>query len=402
MSSMACGNGICRLILATTAATILTLSAFPSVVEGRGVLHDETADFRPHALANVYSNPVIADHILADPVVLRMNGTFYLYSTGDVSREDTPQSGMPDGMETIIFSSAEARRAYASSSPVNGGRTDCGYRVFVSEDLINWRRGPVVFAPPDHLCGNWAPHVWHDKSSGFIYMYYTHRESVGVARASSPMGPFENAKMLVDRAIDPFLLVDDDLGLFLYVVNIPQSHISVQKMVSPTELDPNSTAKVVLEHEDIPWECHGGQINEAPWVFRHNGTFYMLYSGSFFNVDFYAVGYATASRPDEAFTRNYELNPIMHRTDTVHGPGHVAVVYDDANEPWLVYHQKMEAVKMGQDRRICIDRLVIEPDGRLAVNVTRGENVVGPLINSSRIYPGPEMFLELEAQLAAL
>ena len=65
--------------------------------------------------ADNYRNPVI-DENLADPVVIHHDGTDYLYATGEV----------------------------------NG---DNGYRVYTSDDLVNWERGAVVFQP----C---QPHVW--------------------------------------------------------------------------------------------------------------------------------------------------------------------------------------------------------------------------------------------------
>ena len=108
--------------------------------------------------AETYRNPVIDDN-LADPVVIRHDGTFYLYATGEV-------------------------------------QGDNGYRVYTSEDLVNWQRGPVVFQPGQrHI---WAPDVWRDPDSGRFYLYYTANQTVGVAAAEGPLGPFSVRRKLFD------------------------------------------------------------------------------------------------------------------------------------------------------------------------------------------------------------
>ena len=68
-----------------------------------------------------YRNPVI-DENLADPAVIRHDGTYYLYATGEV-----------DG--------------------------DNGYRVYMSADLVNWKRGPVVFRPGQRHVAARARHL---------------------------------------------------------------------------------------------------------------------------------------------------------------------------------------------------------------------------------------------------
>ena len=120
--------------------------------------------------AETYRNPVI-DNNLADPAVIRHDGTYYLYATGEV-----------DG--------------------------DNGYRVYTSSDLVNWKRGPVVFQPGErHI---WAPDVWRDPDSGRFYLYYTANRTVGVADAEGPLGPFTVRRKLFDSAIDAHLFRDDD------------------------------------------------------------------------------------------------------------------------------------------------------------------------------------------------
>jgi beta-xylosidase len=277
--------------------------------------------------AETYQNPVIDDN-LADPVVVRHEGKYYLYATGEV-----------DG--------------------------DSGYRVYTSSDLVNWKRGPVVFRPGQrHI---WAPDVWRDANTGRFYLYYTANGTVGVADAEGPLGPFSVRKKLFDRAIDAHLFRDNDGKLYLYVVQLPGFRITVQPMASPTE--PAGEPKVVLQPES-EWEICNGRVTEGPWMIQHDGRYYLLYSGSGAQTPDYAVGYATSASPLGPFTRA-EHNPIMHRADGLFGPGHGCAIRDQDGQWWFVYHQK-RTDRREWDRFICLDPLRFDGQGRLFCEATRG------------------------------
>jgi len=283
--------------------------------------------------AGTHHNPVI-DENLADPAVIRHDGTYYLYATGEV-----------DG--------------------------DNGYRVYTSADLVNWKRGPVVFRPDQrHI---WAPDVWRDPVSGRFYLYYTANMTVGVADAEGPLGPFTVRKKLFDNAIDAHLFRDDDGRLYLYFVQLPGFRITVQPMASPTEL--SGEPKAVLQPQS-DWETRNGHVTEGPWLIKHKGRYYLLYSGSGADTPDYAVGYATSTSPLGPYTRA-EHNPILHRSDGLFGPGHGSAIRDGGGQWWFVYHQKRTA-RREWDRFICIDPLRFDEQGRLHGRATRGEIMIGP------------------------
>ncbi len=283
-----------------------------------------------------YSNPIIPGN-LADPTVIRHQDVFYLYATGEV-----------DG--------------------------DNGTRVYTSSNLVDWTAGPVVFRPGEpHV---WAPDVWRDPVSGTFYLYYTVSETVGVARSTSPLGPFEIVRKFHDRAIDAHLFRDDDGSLYLYYVQFPGFRISVQHMKSPTEPDGEPT--VILRPES-DWEIRAGRVTEGPWIIKRNQTYYLLYSGSGANTPDYAVGYATSSSPTGPFTRSPD-NPIVHRSSQIFGPGHGCAVQDDAGQWWHVYHQKRND-RVEWDRFICLDPLVFAEDGALTGSTSRGTPQPGPAVH---------------------
>lgn len=273
-----------------------------------------------------YRNPVIDDN-LADPAVILHEGTYYLYATGEV-------------------------------------HGDRGYRVYTSGDLVHWKRGPVVFEPSQpHI---WAPDVWRDPDSGRFYLYYTANQTVGVADAAGPLGPFTIRRKLFDRAIDAHLFRDDDGRLYLYFVQLPGFRITVQPMANPTE--PAGEARVVIQPES-DWETRNGHVTEGPWMIKHAGRYYLIYSGSGADTPDYAVGYATSASPLGPFTRARN-NPIIQRAEGLFGPGHGCAVRDREGKWWHVYHQKRTA-RIEWDRFICLDPLWFDEEGLLHGRATR-------------------------------
>ena len=290
--------------------------------------------------APTYQNPLMPGN-LADPAVIRHEGTYYLYATGEV-----------DG--------------------------DNGTRVYTSTNLVNWQPGPVVFRPGQpHV---WAPDVWRDPSSGRWFLYYTVNQTVGVADADGPLGPFTVRKKFFDQAIDAHLFRDDDGQLFLYYVQFPGFRITVQPMASPTE--PAGERKVVLQPE-TEWEKRTGHVTEGPWMIKRGGRYYLVYSGSGADTPNYAVGYAVADNPMGPFTRAPH-NPILHRSDGLFGPGHGCAVQDDAGRWWHVYHQK-NTERVEWSRFIALDPLWFDQLGRLYGTATRGTSQPAPMVSASPV-----------------
>jgi beta-xylosidase len=279
------------------------------------------------APAPTYENPILPGN-LADPAVIRHDGVYYLYATGEV-----------DG--------------------------DNGTRVYTSTNLVQWERGPVVFRPGQpHV---WAPDVWRDADSGRFYLYYTVNQTVGVAEADGPRGPFRLVRKFFDRAIDAHLFRDDDGALYLYFVQLPGFRISVQPMANPTE--PRGEPRVILQPES-DWEKRAGHVTEGPWMIKRQNRYYLIYSGSGADTPDYAVGYATADKPLGPFTRAAH-NPIVQRAQGLFGPGHGCAIEDADGRWWHIYHQKRHD-RVEWDRFICIDPLWFDQGGNLYGRATRG------------------------------
>ncbi len=282
-----------------------------------------------------YVNPVI-DH-LADPSVLFHEGMYYLYPTGGVAG---------------------------------------GYRVYTSRDLVHWEPGPAVYRREGARV--MAPDVWKDPDSGRFYLYWTVNEEVGAAVADSPLGPFEDVRSFVSRAIDGHLFRDEDGRLYLYYVKFPGFKITVQPMKSPTE--PQGRPVVILQPES-DWEMRQDKVTEGPWMLKQNQQYYLLYSGTHTKSPDYAIGYAVADSPMGPFRRAVN-NPIVRREGHVFGPGHGSVIKDGRGQMWLVYHQK-RTDQLDFDRFVCIDPIGFDEQGLLVGKASRGVPRPAPITTES-------------------
>jgi beta-xylosidase len=306
--------------------------------------------FAPPQDGKTYRNPVIANpprvH-LADPTVLKSGGKYYLYPTESTA----------------------------------GGTS--AYDAYISDDLVHWTlHGPVFRVPQGGL---WAPDVFQDPAvgDGKVYLYYTadapgdrgDLKVIGVAVGNSPLGPFEDKGVLYRNAIDAHLFRDPASGsLFLYFVNYDDGGaIHVVRMKDPLTPEGKSTR---LFGASEPWETHGGNISEGPWMLVHDGRYYLMYSGSGAMEPEYAIGYATADSPMGPFTK-YAGNPIAKAAGSVIGPGHHSVTTGPDGRLWMLYHQKLSR-RRAFDRFVAIDPLWFDSEGVLHTRLSRGTDEPGP------------------------
>lgn len=290
-----------------------------------------------------YKNPIITAGNPADPDVLEVDGVYYLYAT-------------------------------------THGR---GYDVLTSTDLVNWEPQGSAFDTPRG--GAWAPDLFHhQRGDGKFYLYYTDdnpehndgpfRKQIGVAVADSPLGPFEDRRVLAKGSIDAHLYQDDDGQLYLYYADISDGFkIMVQPMADP--VTPAGDARQVL-HPTEPWEMAAGEVTEGPFILKRQGTYYLMYSGSGANSPHYAIGYATSKSPLGPF-KKYAGNPIAQRREGLYGPGHHCVVEGPDGRLWMFYHQKWND-RVNWGRFIAIDPLWFDDEGVLHARVTRGTEEPAP------------------------
>ncbi|MBW2466556.1 MAG: glycoside hydrolase family 43 protein [Deltaproteobacteria bacterium] len=296
-----------------------------------------------------YTNPVLVETFfinreapdnfsgvlgIGDPTVLFHEGSYYLYPTGD----------------------------------------NRGYDVYVSADLVNWRKGPRVFYSNEP--GTWAPDVFYDKRDRKFYLYYTVNGRIGVAVSDRPDRVFHDLGILIENAIDAHMFVDDDSRYYLYYVQYPDFKIHVQPMASPVRKQGEA---ILLLQATEPWERKQTVLTEAPWMLKHRGMYYLLYSAGAADSADYAIGYATAETPIGPFVKN-SANPLIKKGRNIYGPGHCSVTRDRAGQLWMVYHQQKDGSR-GWNRIICIDPLWFDDQGELHGKATRGVPLPVPIKN---------------------
>jgi beta-xylosidase len=299
-------------------------------------------------VGKTYTNPVLVETVMinrgepdyfngvlgiGDPTVVAHQGKYYLYPTGD----------------------------------------NHGYDVYVSEDLVSWQKGARVFQTVEP--GVWAPDVFYNEADKLFYLYYTVNGRIGVATADRPDGVFKDQGTLIKGAIDGHMFVDDDGKYYLYYVEYPGFRIHVQPMASPVQ---KKDYPVRLIQATDAWEKQQAALTEAPWMLKHRGIYYLLYSASGADTQDYAIGYATAKSPLGPFTK-YKGNPIIMKGGNIFGPGHCSVTRTPNGQLWMVYHQQKNA-RRGWNRIICIDPLWFDEKGILHGKATRGEARPAPMV----------------------
>lgn len=281
-----------------------------------------------------YYNPTLLPDI-ADPYVLLHEGTYYLYGTN--TAPNMPQ----------------------------------GFKVYTSTDLVNWQEQENYALSSEDSWGNnrfWAPEVI--EKNGTFYMYYAVEERLAIATSDSPLGPFvqdiQQPLHLNTPEIDAHIFTDDDGKSYMYFVRFNNNnHILVAEMNEDMKSIKEDTIQFVFaptQNWELSPKAPAAKINEGPFVIKHNGTYYMTYSGNHFESPDYGVGYATAPTPTGPWTK-YEYNPIMKSNTLVPGAGHHSLIYSpDGTELFMVYHTHY-GVGQTNPRKLAIDRVQFVPQG---------------------------------------
>lgn len=262
-----------------------------------------------------YLNPVAEG---ADPFILLDAGKYYLYSTNEVNR---------------------------------------GYRCWSSDDLVNWEdRGMALSREDVQGDGSfWAPEVL--QKDGRYYMVYTADAHIGIAVSDSPLGPFRqtNRSFLSNRnAIDGDLFLDDDGQLYLYYVRFDGGNVIYGTRMNGDLSAMDEENEVCLLRAEEAWETEDGRIAEGPFMLKHNGKYYLTYSANDYRCPGYAVGYAVSDSPLGPF-RKYEGNPILHKTETVHGTGHHSFTTSRNGRQLICVYHCHRSTEEVHPRMVCID-----------------------------------------------
>lgn len=302
------------------------------------------------AAQSVFTNPVLSSPDgVADPFLLKWNGEYYLYTTGN---------------------------------PL---------RAYHSTDLVEWEEiSPVLSGSDDPDAWNqtdvWAPEVVY--RNGTFYLYYSATRAsddwrvseearrVGVATSDSPRGPFvdSGAPVTPGWGIDGHVFREPNTGQdylfysYLYEPALPGAGQVVDSLVTPfrTGGTPTHVTRGSEAWEDKDGNPGNGSLrytNEAPAVVARNGLYYMFYSGGSWDLPTYALAYAVSDEvvpggglEGPGWTKI--TPPILRANDLVQGPGHNTVVPGPNNVDHITaYHGRAVPFRSPGDRQTFLDRL---------------------------------------------
>ena len=226
----------------------------------------------------------------------------------------------------------------------------------------------------------WAPSVI--KIGDWYYIYVSCEDEgmfqyLHVARAKSPLGPFEDAKCLFDKFSIDSHVVQTEAGLFLWYAedNTDTDRIGtrvfVDRLIDPytPAYQPREVIVPTCDEEIFMRNRHGDgrdwhTIEGAFW-FEEDGWQYVMYSGACYQNDTYHIGYAAAKSAEADLTKvdfvkhtaDGAFDPVMIKNDNEEGVGHHSVL-KYKGDYYAIYHGRDVDTNDGLDgdrrtARIC-------------------------------------------------
>lgn len=308
------------------------------------------------ALHGAYSTSPVLEGYYADPNIIAVNCTYYIYATSD---------------------------GYADW----GGKE---FYVWSSPDLVAWTRDEEPFLTLDGENGNvpwavgnaWAPTMI--PRDGKYYFFHsghytgTDDKAIGVAVADSPHGPFtaqaepiifNNESITSSQAIDPFAFEDPVSGkFFLLWGNGTPLKVELNEDMVSLNWDTLQAMETLVE------------FREGLFVNYRQGQYHLTYSINDTRSEDYSVGYATATELDGPWT----YQGVVLKKDAelgLLGTGHNSVLNVPGTDEWyMAYHRFAIPDGDGTHRETTIDVVTFDEEGFMEVVVPTLESVAARTI----------------------
>lgn len=287
-------------------------------------------------------NPIVQTIFTADPAPLVHEGILYLYTGHD--EDDAPNNRylMHD------------YRCFSTTDMVNW--TDLG-AVLDIRTVFDWSGGDANAAQCIFRNGKFYYYVstGNTKGPGGV--------ALGVAVSDSPTGPFKDAigRALVTNNqttyarhswddLDPTVFIDDDGRAFLYWGNNACYYAELNEdMIS---------LKSEISFLPLNQEIFGSDFEEAPWTYKRNGIYYLVYASGLPE----SICYSTAKGPTGPWA--YQGLIMDKPQQPGLGTNHPGVI-DYKGNSYLFYHTA--ALPNGGDKRrcVCVEQFSYGQDGSI-------------------------------------
>lgn len=317
------------------------------------------------------SQPLVRHIYTADPSAHVFNGKVYIYPSHDIEN-DIPfdDLGSHFAMEDYHVLSMDSPEATA---------VDHGCALHVKD--VPWAQKQM-----------WAPDA--AEKNGTFYLFFPAKDHegifrIGVARSSSPTGPFtaEPAPIPGSYSIDPAVFQDDDGIYYMYFGGIwggqlqrwrtgaykaegdgPLAHLPLENetalcakvaRLSNDLLSFDETPKDVIILDENGNPLLAGDTSrrffEASWIHKHNGKYYFSYSTG----DTHFLCYAIGDNPYGPFTYGGRiLEPVVGWTSH-----HSICAFE--GKWYLFYHDSSLSKGITHLRSVKVTELVHDENGHI-------------------------------------
>jgi xylan 1,4-beta-xylosidase len=277
-----------------------------------------------------YVNPLSIEDTrsIADPTAVRFDGKYYLFLSGGI--------------------------------------------VWTSDDLVHWEHHAVTLPGGRRVS---APNA-------FAYQgkFYLTGNDTGLFRGPGPLGPYEYVGDFHDAKGEKMLLfdsmgfADSDGRIYMYysgrhtdgIYGVELDGKDLTHFAGPAR-------KLWTFNPAHVWERYGDNNEgtevswlEAPWMTRHNGTYYLQYSAPGTEWKTYALGVYTSKHPLGPFTYAARNPILVHKNGMINGTGHHSVVEGPDGNLWAIYTILYRNWNVF-DRRIGMDPVGFDAHGNMFV-----------------------------------
>jgi arabinoxylan arabinofuranohydrolase len=310
------------------------------------------------------ANPVLPGYF-ADPTIIEDSGIFYIYATSDLKSWD-----------------AITKMSVWSSSDLKNWK--CSY--------VNWPAREEIKSDTGKQDGIWAPCVVKN-ADGKFYMYVTIGREIWVGVANHPLGPWKNARkdntplirhkeFYYVETIDAECFIDEDGQAYLYWGS-SDSGMSIEGRCLVLKLN-----KDMVSFNEKPRDVTPPYYFEAPYMFKKEGTYYLMYSYGKTWDQTYQVRYAKGKTPFGPWEEG-KIRPLLIGNDQgnrITSTGHHTMLnYRGKN--YIVYHRFNTLDKYDVSaklRQVAIDELIITPEGDMQHVITTHRGTL-PKIKDNKI-----------------
>lgn len=319
------------------------------------------------------SQPLV-DHIYtADPSAHVFNGRIYIYPSHDIDAGDAfDDLGSHFAMEDY--------HVLSMNSPLDKAATDHGVALHVKD--VPWAEKQM-----------WAPDA--TEKNGTYYLFFPAKDHdgifrIGVAKSSSPSGPFTPQPKPIKKSfsIDPAVFKDDDGSYYMYFGGIwggqlqrwrtekfngespesPFAHLpadneqalcaKVAKLTDDLLEFAEDAKDVMILNEDGKPLLQGDserRFFEASWMHKNNGKYYFSYSTG----DTHYLCYAIGDNPYGPFIyAGRILNPVVGWTS------HHSIV--EVHGKWyLFYHDSSLSKGVTHLRSVKVTEIEYDENGKI-------------------------------------